>query len=199
MRFQRPSTERSAAFRSSALSLAKSCSIGLKSGEWRHCKPSSGCQSSIAAASVPHSSGASPRGEWRKTTCGSTKRCPTSETGVRQRAARNAPEATGSARAMATEHFRQGQNSEIAASLRNAPTRRLKWPLPEPSSIRPAIRPRPAIAERSHGQGGSCHLLLAPGRAAERPSVRKDTLRKAPWVIATLISPGRGGPAQDSP
>ena len=30
--------------------------------------------------------------------------------------------------------------------------------------------------------------------------VRKDTLRKAPWVIATLISPpGRGGPAQDSP
>ena len=33
MRFQRPSSERSAAFRSKALSYAKSCSIGLKSGE----------------------------------------------------------------------------------------------------------------------------------------------------------------------
>jgi hypothetical protein len=33
MRFHRPSTDRSAAFRSYALSFAKSCSIGLKSGE----------------------------------------------------------------------------------------------------------------------------------------------------------------------
>jgi hypothetical protein len=37
MRFQRPSTERSAAFRSRALSFAKSCSIGLKSGEEASC------------------------------------------------------------------------------------------------------------------------------------------------------------------
>ena len=33
MRFQRLSKERSAAFHSKALSFAKSCSIGLKSGE----------------------------------------------------------------------------------------------------------------------------------------------------------------------
>jgi hypothetical protein len=33
MRFQSPSKERSAAFRSKALSFAKICSIGLKSGE----------------------------------------------------------------------------------------------------------------------------------------------------------------------
>ena len=34
MRFHKPSTERSAAFRSNALSFAKSYSIGLKSGEY---------------------------------------------------------------------------------------------------------------------------------------------------------------------